>query len=215
MAQSQYPSNDPNDKFDTQDGAVRDAGSGGSASDAEGNPRSVARLDPPAIDTANSATHLTRYQAITENSPPRIDPTTMSTSSPTDPAGTGTPYANAPNAGLYGYGQAVYINNPSDIQRDSTSLVGGHTLVDEWLNSNAGGAAPTTTKGGWVGPFYNPPGAEIVFGLQQQTFSSAASRHTEDAFQVRLPHHPLRRGRQRQPCSLDGPDGHRRPLAGR
>ena len=164
--------------FDTKGGVFRDVGSGSSASDAYGNPRSVARLDPPAIDTANSATRLTRYQAITENSLPRIDPATMTTaptgSPPSNDPFTGNPYA-APNAALYGYGRSVYINNPTDIQRDSPSLVGGHTLVDEWLNANPGGQASTTTKGGWVGPFYNPPGAEIVFGRQSQTFGAGGT----------------------------------------
>ena len=159
--------------FDTHGGAVRDGGSGGDASDASGSPRSVARLDPPVIDNASSATHLTRYQDITENSPPRTDPVT------------GLPYT-APNAALAGYGRAVYVNNVSDVQRDSPSLVGGHTLVDEWLNANPGGQAPTTAKGGWVGPFYNPPGAEIVFGQQRVIGSQDSNGQYPTRFGFRI-----------------------------
>ena len=109
----------------------------------------------------------------------------MSTAPLNDPSGTGTPYPT-PNAALYGYGRAIYINNPTDIQRDSTSLVGGHTLVDEWLNSNPGGQSPTTTKGGWVGPFYNPPGAEIVFGEQTQTYGTGTTAQTLSKYGFRI-----------------------------
>ena len=188
---NQYPSNDQTD-FSTQTGAVRDGGSGSSASDANGNPRDVARLDPPVIDAASSATNLTRYQAITENSPPRVDPTTMTfMGNPTDVNSTsGSTYpptlGDGNSAGLDGYGQAIYINNTSDVQRDSTSLVGGHTLMDEWLNTNGGGQTSTNTKGGWVGPYYNPPGAEIIFGPQRVQFGTGqtATSLTKYGFRI-------------------------------
>ncbi|MBV9850321.1 MAG: hypothetical protein JO250_11650 [Armatimonadetes bacterium] len=153
--------------FDTHLGAVRDGASGGNSSDANGYPRSVARLDPPVIDAASSATRLTRYQSLTQSAPARVDRATMLASDPYS----GSAYTT-PNAAQYGYGRSIYVNNISDIQRDSTGLVGGHTLMDEWLNANPGGQSPTNTKGGWVGPFYNPPGAEIVFGPQQVTLGN-------------------------------------------
>ena len=62
------------------------------------------------------------------------------------------------------------------MQRDSTNLVGGHTLMDEWLNTNGGGQTSTNTKGGWVGSYYNPPGAEIIFGPQRVSFGPPNSQ---------------------------------------
>jgi hypothetical protein len=149
--------------FDTNQGAVRDGGSGADSSDASGNARSIARLEPPLIDNVNSATRLTRYQDITENSPERLFPTLNGTTDADAP-----PATLDPTAGQDGMGQAIYVNNTGDTQSDSTSLVGGHTLVDEWLHRNGGGSSDTNAKGGWDGPFYNPPGVDVTFGLQQE-----------------------------------------------
>lgn len=160
------PSQAPSRPFSTFGGAVRDGGTGSNANDAAGYPRSVARLDPPVIDTVNSGTSLTRYQDITENSPERLVLGMnggVASDGPANPAD--------PNAGQDGWGQAIYVNNFSDAQHESNSLVGGHTLIDEWLNKGSGGQPAINAKGGWDGPFYNPPGVDISFGLQQEIIS--------------------------------------------
>ncbi len=149
--------------FDTDQGAVRD---GGTTSDANGFPRSIARLAPPIIDAVNSATSLTRYQDITENSPERLVPSVNG-----GVAGDGPPSTPDPTAGQDGWGQAIYVDNTGDAQHDSTGLVGGHTLIDEWLHRNGGGQSALSAKGGWDGPFYNPPGVDITLGLQQQNLN--------------------------------------------
>ncbi len=154
--------------YTTDGGAVRDGGTGADSNDASGQPRSIARLEPPVIDTVNSATSLTRYQDITENAPERLVPSVNGGVSADGP-----PATPDPTAGQDGWGQAIYVNNNSDEQRDSSSLVGGHTLVDEWLNRNGGGQSATDTKSGWQGPFYNPPGVDVTFGLQQQAINGS------------------------------------------
>ncbi len=146
------PSNDPNG-FDTFQGTIRD-GAGGS--DANGYPRNVNRLEPPTLDSVNPATNLTRYRAISENATPRLDEATV--------IGTNPPsYANG--SSLYGYGQAIYVDNGTDVQKESSSLVGGYTLIDEWLHRTDAVQSPSS-KSGWVANFYRPPGVDIVLGRQ-------------------------------------------------
>ena len=154
------PSNDPggagtNGGFDTHDGLVRD---GSPQNDINGRPRSIGRLEPPRMDATESSSQLPRYKAIAMTSPPRTY------ADPTDPNGT---VKTAPlGAGQYGYGQSIYINNPNDIQQNSTAIGGGSTLVDDWLNrTNPGGGI---SKGNWNGDFYDPPGVNITLGRLNQ-----------------------------------------------
>ena len=149
------PSNDTggagsNGGFSTVGGLVRD---GSPQTDATGQPRSIGRLEPPRMDTMESSSQLPRYKAIATTSPPRtyLD---SSGNTQTYPAG----------SSQYGYGQSIYINNPNDIQANSVSIGGGSTLVDQWLNDTAENADKGNGKGGWDGPFYNPPGVNITLG---------------------------------------------------
>ena len=151
------PSNDTgvgvsNGGFSTVNGLVRD---GSPQTDSTGQPRSIGRLEPPRMDTVESASQLPRYKAIAMTSPPRIDPTTA------------LPFVGAAGGSSpsqSGYGQSIYINNPSDIQANSVSIGGGSTLVDQWLNDTP--ENQDKGKGGWNGPFYNPPGVNITLGRQ-------------------------------------------------
>lgn len=149
------PSNDtggPNGGFSTFGGLVRD---GSPQNDSTGQPRSIGRLEPPRMDAVESASQLPRYKAIATTSPPRLDPTT------------GLAYAQASGAlspSQYGYGQSIYINNPNDIQQNSTTIGGGSTLIDQWLNNTAENVDKHDGKGGWDGQFYNPPGVNITLG---------------------------------------------------
>ena len=140
-----YPSSDPS--FQTFGGAVRDGRSGSSGNDVNGYARQIKRLDPPKIDNVDSVTNMSRYRSMAMNSPVR-------------PGVTGA----SSNASANGYGQTVYVNNPTDVQSESIGVTGGGTLVDQWLNRNHANDNPLTAKGGWVGNIYIPPGVEIVFG---------------------------------------------------
>ncbi|BDI32968.1 hypothetical protein CCAX7_50190 [Capsulimonas corticalis] len=140
-----YPSSDPS--FQTFGGAVRDGRSGSSGNDANGFARQIKRLDPPKIDNVDSVTSMSRYRSMAINSPIRDGVTNP-----------------MPDASQNGYGQTVYINNSSDVQSESIGVTGGGTLVDQWLNRNHANDNPLTSKGGWVGDIYVPPGVEIVFG---------------------------------------------------
>ena len=151
------PSNDPggasiNGGFDTHNGIIRD---GSPQSDIAGLPRGIGRLEPPRMDSVESATQLPRYKAIATTSPPRGNLTT------TD----GKPYIPAAGdftASRYGYGRSIYIDNTQDVQPESTSIGGGSTLVDEWLNRTEPSSG--VAKGNWNGNFYDPPGVSIILG---------------------------------------------------
>ncbi len=147
------PSNDtggPNGGFSTFSGLVRD---GSAQTDGAGQPRSIGRLEPPRMDAVESSSQLPRYKAIAMTSPPR-----------TYTDGMGNTQTYPLGAGQYGYGQSIYINNAADLQPNSTSIGGGSTLVDQWLNNTAENADKGGGKGGWDGQFYNPPGVNITLG---------------------------------------------------
>ncbi len=141
-----------NGTFDTHSGLIRD---GSMQNDPEGLPRSITRLEPPLLDATDAASQMPRYRAIAMNSAPRPNLT--------NPDGTAyTPIAGS-NPSQYGYGKAIYVNNPNDVQPDSASIGGGSTLTDEWLHRTTA-SATASNKGGWNGLFYNPPGVLIVLG---------------------------------------------------
>ena len=139
-----------NGSFDTQGGLIRD---GSMQNDPAGLPRGITRLEPPVLDAQDTASQMPRYRAIAMNSAPRNDPAT------------GKAYVNTTgiSPSQYGYGRAIYVNNPTDIQPDSAAIGGGSTLTDEWLH----GGSPSSmgvAKGNWNGLFYNPPGVSITLG---------------------------------------------------
>ena len=148
------PSNDTggNGGFDTHSGLIRD---GSPQNDIAGLPRSIGRLEPPRMDSVDAASQLPRYKAIAMNSPPRGNLKTTDGQPFTPPTGDFTP-------SRYGYGRNIYIDNTQDTQAESTSIGGGSTLVDEWLNRTA--PSSSTAKGNWNGNFYDPPGVSIILG---------------------------------------------------
>ncbi len=161
---------DVNPAFSTQGGLVRD---GSMQNDAAGLPRSITRLEPPLLDTQDAASQMPRYRAIAMNSAPRPN-LMLNGSAYTPPAGV--------NPSLYGYGKAIYVNNPNDVQPDSASIGGGSTLTDEWLHRTTA-SATATNKGGWNGLFYNPPGVSIVLG---QELAPPANSTSAGTYGIRL-----------------------------
>ncbi len=143
------PSN--SSSFNTQGGLVRD---GSMQNDAAGLPRSITRLEPPLVDAQDTASQMPRYRAIAMNSAPRPN-LTLNGSPYTPPAGS--------NPSQYGYGKAIYVNNPQDVQPDSASIGGGSTLTDEWLHRTASGPGGSSF-GNWNGPYYDPPGVTVTLG---------------------------------------------------
>ncbi|MGO8673883.1 MAG: hypothetical protein ACLQVD_21310 [Capsulimonadaceae bacterium] len=135
-------SNNNAPSFDGQ-GAIRDGEAG---SDIHQFPRQEKRLDPPVIDNVVTDTGMTRYQDMALNSAQR----------PNTPTGVANPALN-------GLGQIIYVNNASDIQKDTTKAGVPYNLEDEWLN-RAQSAGESVNKYGWNGPIYTPPGVEITFG---------------------------------------------------
>ena len=164
-----------NGTFDTHGGLIRD---GSTQNDPEGLPRSITRLEPPLVDALDNASQMPRYRAIAMNSAPR--PNLMLN-------GTGyTPTAGV-NPSLYGYGKAIYVNNPNDIQPDSANIGGGSTLTDEWLHRTSANSTGTN-KGGWNGLFYNPPGVSIVLGqfIPSSSASSGGGSSSGGSYGIRL-----------------------------
>ena len=148
------PSNDTgsvnNGGFYSFNGLVRD---GSTQDDNVGQPRGIARLEPPQMDGVDPASSLPRYKALAMMSPPRLDPASVATPQASYPAG----------SSQYGYGKFIYVDNTEDVQPESTSIGGGTNLTDEWLHqaSPSGGDA---SKGNWNGHFYDPPGVSITLG---------------------------------------------------
>ncbi len=139
--------------FDTHGSLVRDGGNG---TDAAGLPRNANRLEPPVLETANPANNLPRYKAL-------ADSATAPARQSFDGATTYTSSNPNVNPSQIGYGRYVYVDNNGDMQSESTSLLGGYTLVDEWLHRTASGQGSAS----WAGNFYRPPGVDIVLGRQQ------------------------------------------------
>lgn len=149
------PSNAPT-TFDTHTGLVRDSGSG---TDVNGLPRGANRLEPPSLDTANPATNLPRYKDLAFNALPRQS---FDAAATTGYGPAASPSSYSLGSARLGYGRSVYVDNTGDMQKESTSLLGGYTLVDEWLHRTAPGQGSAS----WSGGFYRPPGVDIVLGRQ-------------------------------------------------
>lgn len=186
--------------FDTHGGLVRDGGNG---TDAAGLPRNANRLDPPVLETANSATNLPRYKALAldVSVPPRQS---FNASTATGYGTTADPSLYGTNSAQYGYGrQGIYIDNSRDVQSESTSLLGGYTLVDEWLHRTAPGQGSAS----WAGNFYRPPGVDIVLGRQQilSATSATATPVVKTFYGVRLTRTDV--DSSGAPVSWKNPDG--------
>ncbi len=149
ISNPQLNSNSPT--FSTFGGLLKDDFPNG---DSQGFPRGIPTKDPPSIERTDPATGLTRYVQMTQLS--------------------GKQYVNAltnlmVNAGAYGHGAGVYVNNSAGIQvptdeQGREDVGAAESLVYDWLNPNNGEA-----NTGWQGAFYVPHGA--VLRLQYDGFT--------------------------------------------
>jgi len=101
-------------------------------SDYYGRARNITRLDPPVIDASEITGGLNVYRDVTRNSGIWKQK--------------GSDWFNT---GQYGWGNGLYINNPDDLQPESST----YTLRGDW-----------TKPGGskwWNGSYYVPPGVNI------------------------------------------------------
>ncbi|HZO87941.1 MAG TPA: hypothetical protein VFB38_06335 [Chthonomonadaceae bacterium] len=132
-----YDSDDPN--HTTNGGLVRDMSN---QPDKFGYPNNIPYLDPPRIDTYTEGSGVLRYRALTRDSGVWLKDNN------------GKLY----NTGQNGWGRGIYINNPQDLQRETTrrGVSGSYSLRADWLNPNAQFA-----QSYWQGPFYRPPGVQI------------------------------------------------------
>ncbi|GAB4458030.1 MAG: hypothetical protein OHK0029_18670 [Armatimonadaceae bacterium] len=133
------------------------------------NLRTVGRQDPPVIDQATGANGITRYRALTRNSPP-LDPAFTADNPVSDTL-------RARNlAGPYGWGQGMYIGNSSDVQTESETLFGGYSLRGDWLNPPENPGAAAVGKARWRGDYeYVPEG--VIITLYPGYFTVEASAH--------------------------------------
>lgn len=117
------------------------------------NLRTVGRVDPPLIDAATGANGLTRYRALTRNSAPLSNQFTA-----VNPISNGLLSNNT--AGFYGWGEGLYLYNASDLQQESTSILGGPSQRAEWLSPQTG---QNTRSENWQGDYaYVPPAVSIT-----------------------------------------------------
>ena len=123
-------------QYNTFTGIVRD-GAGGS--DVNGYTRSVPRLSPPQLDTVVQGGTTLRYRALTRDSGDWV-----------------TFNGKTFNTGYYGLGTGIYVNNTSDLQKETgvSGITGGYSLRSNWTD-------PGDIHSYWNGPFYQPPGVHI------------------------------------------------------
>lgn len=123
--------------FSTAEGFYRDGSDAGSI---DKGARAVRRIEPPILNLYDQASGTMRYRALTRNSGDWKK----------DQSGTWF------NTGYFGWGRGIYINNNSDVQRESETLFGGYTLRGDWMKPN------NEISPYWRGPFYVPPGVQIT-----------------------------------------------------
>jgi hypothetical protein len=133
------------------------------------NLRSVGRMNPPVIDAPTGANGITRYRELTRNSPPLAP--IYSQDNPIAPA-----LQNGNTAGVFGWGQGMYISNTADVQNTSENLFGGYSLRGDWLNPPDGSAGNSSDKARWRGDYeYVPEG--VVITLYPAYFTVEVSAH--------------------------------------
>lgn len=130
------PSDNP--AYSTRNGQIRD---GQSRPDPQGFTNSVPTIKPPSLDTTISGTGVYRNRRSTRDS-----------------GVFGVRNSIVYNTGHYGYGKGIYINNPKDLQKETSNpnTPGSYSLRADWINPNNSFA-----QGAWQGPFYRPPGIQI------------------------------------------------------
>ncbi len=97
----------------------------------------VTRIAAPIIDASDVSGNNLRYRSLTKSSGRYITET-------------------GKNSGEFGWGAGIYINNFSDVQKESETLFGGYSLRADWLNPG------NLFSKNWQGPYYIPPGVVIV-----------------------------------------------------
>jgi len=128
---------------------------GSSTPDAQGYANNVPTIDPPRIDTPVNGDGPLRYRALSRDS--GVWQTVVNGT-------TTTRY----NTGQNGWGSAIYINNPGDLQPETanagttgpnsspTPINGAYSLRADWLNPSS-----NVSQGFWDGPVYRPPGVLV------------------------------------------------------
>ena len=116
--------------FTTFGGIVRDGHDG---TDSQGFPRLVGTKETPLVDEEDPNTGQLRYRSLSRDS---------------GVIGTG-----GFNVGRLGYGRNIYVNDTTDLNRDSEN--GNYTQRYDWLNPNA------HPDGFWQGPYYVPPAVYV------------------------------------------------------
>lgn len=139
--------------------------------DAQGNTyqqqRSVGRQSPPLMDAITGPNNTTRYLALTRDAPP-LPPLFASTNQVSPALGT--------RAGLYGWGQGMYIANTADVQNGSENLFGGYSLRGDWMNPPQNAVGNPADKSRWRGDFeYVPEG--VIITLYPGYFTAEVSAH--------------------------------------
>ena len=152
--------NSQRSNFSTVGGLLYD---GSPRTDTAGYASGVGALVPPSTQTVDPETKLNRYVALTRESGRQLGGTDQR------------------NAGQFGHGGGVYVDNVSDRQ-EATDAEGRKTvgsqqsLFDDYLHPNSG-----TGNSGWAGPFYVPRGAVVQllpdgFLIQRDGTAPAAER---------------------------------------
>ncbi len=97
--------------------------------------RSIRYLDPPSLDVTESGSADNRYRRMTRDTGTNVEITQGGA-------------RQLVNAGDYGFGDGIYLDNFTDIQYASNR----DGVVDEWLRRGP----PDVAQTGWSGSFYTP-----------------------------------------------------------
>ena len=146
------------------------------------NLRTVGSTKPPILDAVTGPDGLTRYRALTRASAPLPNIPKANENDPYYPMGTSDNPIGAGiygDAGIYGWGQGFYIDNNNDVQNTSTTLFGGYSLRNDWLNPPAQLGTPFASANYWRGDFeYVPPAVTIIltprgFTVEHSTYKTS------------------------------------------
>ncbi|MDO8588160.1 MAG: hypothetical protein Q7T82_14125 [Armatimonadota bacterium] len=126
-------------------------------------PRAIRRIEAPLLDLFLQSSKTMRYRALTRNSGEWLK----------DDGGNYTGL----NSGFFGWGRGLYVDNFSDVQGESETLIGGRTLRADWMRAN------NEMSPYWRGPFYVPPGVQITFNGDLKTeFEDTNGKKYEDYY---------------------------------
>src|SRR4029079_16714284 len=83
------------------------------------------------------------------------------------------------NAGFFGWGEGLFLNNTADVQKEGTSITGGYSLRTDWLNP---GISEFWHKIDWE---YVPPAVTIT--LTPRYIAVTKSPESKNNFFFRTP----------------------------